>query len=128
MRASAIIIKDKKILLVHRKRNGKEYWVLPGGRIEEGENGEEAILREVREETGLFGKNPRLAFRDFDVNSENHYYLVDVDSFEVKLGGPEAKRNSKENWYQPEWINLGEIRNLNLLLEKAKVKLQKNLK
>lgn len=34
-RVRAIIIKDKKILLIHRIKKGDEYWVFPGGGVEE---------------------------------------------------------------------------------------------
>jgi ADP-ribose pyrophosphatase YjhB (NUDIX family) len=49
---SAVILSDKKeILLQERVDNGK--WSLPGGTIEPGETVEEAIIREVMEETGF---------------------------------------------------------------------------
>lgn len=51
--ASAFVIekKEKKILLVKHKKFNK--WVQPGGHIEPNESPEEAVLREVYEETGL---------------------------------------------------------------------------
>lgn len=51
--ASAFVINPytKKILLVKHKKNRK--WTQPGGHIEGNETPEEAVLREVYEETGL---------------------------------------------------------------------------
>jgi 8-oxo-dGTP diphosphatase len=49
-----IIFKDKKILLIKRKNNPfKDKWALPGGFLEYGEKVEDAVIREIYEETGL---------------------------------------------------------------------------
>jgi mutator protein MutT len=50
------IIKDDsgRLLLIKRGHEpGKGLWSIPGGRIEAGETDEDAVVREVREETGL---------------------------------------------------------------------------
>jgi len=50
------VIRDSagRILLVQRGHEpGKGLWSVPGGRIEPGETDEQAVAREVREETGL---------------------------------------------------------------------------
>jgi 8-oxo-dGTP diphosphatase len=50
----ALIIEGDRILLVERAREPlKDWWSLPGGVVETGERLEEALRREVREETGL---------------------------------------------------------------------------
>ena len=57
----------KEVLLVKRVRDG--YWVIPGGSIEEGETVEEAVIREVREETGY---NVKVLSRVGDYYRPNH--------------------------------------------------------
>jgi len=50
----AIISKDKSLLFLRRKNSpAKGQWWFPGGRIRKGETLEEALYREVKEETGL---------------------------------------------------------------------------
>jgi len=50
----AIIVKEDKILLIKRGHEPyRGYWALPGGFVEWGETVEEALKREVMEETGL---------------------------------------------------------------------------
>ena len=41
------------LLILRGHEPGKGLWSIPGGRIEPGETDEQAVIREVREETGL---------------------------------------------------------------------------
>src|SRR5262245_21885160 len=59
--AFAIILDSDLILLV--KARDKDTWQLPGGRIETGESPVDAVVREVKEETGLLAQVGRLTGR-----------------------------------------------------------------
>ncbi len=48
---------DKVLLLQKPRRN---WWVAPGGKMESGESIRDAVIREYREETGIYLKNPDL--------------------------------------------------------------------
>lgn len=67
IRVGAIIMKDGKILMVGNERDNYLYSV--GGRIKFGETAQEAIVREVFEETGVKMEVDRLGFVH-----ENYFY------------------------------------------------------
>ncbi|MBE6617839.1 MAG: NUDIX domain-containing protein [Ruminococcaceae bacterium] len=67
VRAGAIIIKNGKVLMVGNERDNYLYSV--GGRIKFGETAEEAVVREVYEETGVKMEIDRLGFVH-----ENYFY------------------------------------------------------
>ena len=66
VRAGAIIMKDGKLLMVG---NDRDYLYSVGGRVKFGETAEEAVVREVLEETGVQMEIDRLGFVH-----ENYFY------------------------------------------------------
>jgi ADP-ribose pyrophosphatase YjhB (NUDIX family) len=64
VRVTGILIESEKVLLVKQKVANRD-WSLPGGRVENGETLEEAMIREMKEETGL------------DVKVKNLLYVCD---------------------------------------------------
>ena len=61
-----LITNDKgEILIIQRSKNEDvlpEYWDIPGGTLEDGEDPATGAIRETREETGIDITNPRLFF------------------------------------------------------------------
>ena len=56
----AVVVHDGAVLLVRRANPPQAgTWGFPGGKVELGETAAAAALRELREETGLDGGNPR---------------------------------------------------------------------
>lgn len=83
----AIIIKEGQVAMIHSLKY--DYYKFPGGGIEKGETKEEALVREVKEETGLivkeetikeFGMVHRIQKGDYEdvFIQDNYYYLCDV--------------------------------------------------
>ena len=66
IRAGAIIMKNGKLLMVG---NDRDYFYSVGGRLKFGETAEEAVVREVFEETGVQMDIDRLGFVH-----ENYFY------------------------------------------------------
>jgi len=93
----ALVIKDKQILLVQRGQGsyleiGK--WALPGGYLEMDETAEQAVGREVKEETGYdcevikffrLNDNPRRPFENNRQSVELIYLMKPLE----KTGGPD---------------------------------------
>jgi len=120
LRAAGIIIKDNQVLLMHRRREGREYWIIPGGGVEEGESREQTLKREIKEEVGMTVTICRPVFETDESLSHTIFFLCEVKDDQPQLGGPELQRHSPDNWYQPEWIPLDTVKSLPLYPAKAK--------
>ncbi|MGV2686530.1 NUDIX domain-containing protein, partial [Clostridium perfringens] len=53
VRVTGILIEDERILLVKQSVSSERGWSLPGGRVDQGERGEEALFRAMEEDTGV---------------------------------------------------------------------------
>lgn len=106
--AAGVVFRDAEVLLVRRKASpyaGR--WSLPGGAVELGETVHDAVVREVREETGL-DVEPKEVVGVYDnIITEGdrvrfHYLLVD---FLCRLIGGELDPGSDASaaeWVPPE--------------------------
>jgi 8-oxo-dGTP diphosphatase len=89
-RARAIIVRDRAVALIERRRDGLLYYVFPGGGLEHDETPETAALREVREELGLLAEIDRLVAqfrRDGDLQ---FFFLATITGGAFSAGGIRA--------------------------------------
>jgi 8-oxo-dGTP diphosphatase len=111
--AVAIIVNsDNKILLLKRSNDPKQWmpskWALVGGAIDKGETPEEAVKREIKEETGLeINKfiNTFTIKRHKDSIETMFACRYDGDPTDIKLN----EENTNYGWYDIEEINYLEI-------------------
>ncbi len=83
----AIIERNKKILLTKRNHEPfKDYWCIPGGHIDFGEEPEQAIKREVKEETNLKVKSLKFFGYYSEIHKEINWHAV-VLAFICKTEG-----------------------------------------
>ena len=125
-----IVNYNDKIVLIHRiktKDDGtvRDYYVTPGGKIEENESHEEALRREIKEELGIEIeiKDLCLELDDRDYNdSFQYFYNCNYKGGELGAGdGPEF--TDKENYkgvFEIVLVDKKEISKLNLVPEKIK--------
>ena len=125
-----IVNYNDKIVLIHRiktKDDGtvRDYYVTPGGKIEENESHEEALSREIKEELGIEIeiKDLCLELDDRDYNhSFQYFYNCNYKAGELGTGdGPEF--TDKENYkgvFEIVLVDKKEISKLNLVPEKIK--------
>ncbi len=95
---AVIPFSSNKILLIKRRTVPfSGYWALPGGRVESGETVEQAIVREVKEETGLdvavVRKIGEYHEQGVQGGLEYDYYPA---CFLVKVVGGETKKQESE--------------------------------
>ena len=71
--------------MVCHQTSFRTYWTFPGGGVEEGETLEQAVIREVKEETGLDVKVVRLLFEeDYDAGI-SYCYLAELIGENMEL-------------------------------------------
>ena len=121
----AIIVRkeDNRVLLVRRSNPPLQgEWSIPGGLVETGETTKQAIIREVREETGLEVEPVKLVevferiLRDQDARVEYHFVLID---YLCRVISGEAHPSSDVS--EARWVRLEELESLAVAKETCEV-------
>lgn len=121
----AIVIKDDQLLVMHRNKFGNEYETLPGGGVELGEVPEDAVSRELSEETSIIVGGKRLVFEEAagDPYGTQLVYLCEYIAGEPQLApdSEEAFINKLgKNLYEPKWVPLSDLSKMPFLSENLK--------
>lgn len=139
-----------KMLFIKRNRpnykDGADYYVTPGGHIDEGETAKQAVVREIKEETGIDVRPLRVLYKQMKpwgkvkdkemeaffaceyrggeimMNPESEEYAEDIAEKLDRYGRPVGT-------YEPVWVNLARVfePDFNMRPEQVKEQLQKDL-
>ena len=97
--------KDNKVACIKYKNINKDYFDIPGGKIEDGETEIQTCIREFKEETGLELKDPKLKGISFWKDStEGIIFIYTAEKVDGDLQESEEGRL--------EWIDISELDNI----------------
>lgn len=108
--ARAIIIENGNLLVMRRDKQGMQYYTLVGGRINDGESPEEAVAREVMEETGLKVTSQTLVYTEKHAAPYNSQFVyvctvAPHGPIGIMLGSDEEILNRDGmNMHDPAWV------------------------
>lgn len=111
-RVQAMVIRENKILLVKHNMNGRIFYCMPGGGVDEGETYETAVLRELKEEAVVDGEIERKLSIQIkpDNRGEVHTFLVKISDDAVPQAGVDPEFTEEEQTIIGiEWLALSEI-------------------
>ena len=114
--AAAIIHKDDKVLATQRGYGDyKDWWEFPGGKIEEGETPEAALIREIREEL-----DSEIEVEQYLTTVEHDYpeFHLSMDCYWCKLKSGKLTLIEHE---AAKWLPLDNLRQVNWLPADVKV-------
>jgi len=115
--ARGVCVRGGRLLLCRAKGGGSTY--LPGGHIEFGETGREALVREVKEELGVDSSTGAFlgAVENSFLQHDKPHAEINL-VYELKLGdgdGEPPPLKSQEDWIEFEWCDLNRLDDANLL-------------
>jgi 8-oxo-dGTP pyrophosphatase MutT (NUDIX family) len=115
IRAGIVLIQDNKVALIERHRAGLDYFVFPGGGVDEGESPEQAAIREAMEELGLqIAIRRKVAEVQMGKRSQQVYFLAEQTGGEFGTGTGEEFTVSdpdhpQQGIYIPIWMPIDEL-------------------
>ncbi|WEV36732.1 NUDIX domain-containing protein [Lactobacillus sp. ESL0677] len=105
------------MLLIHRLKNGRDYWVVPGDGAKGQETPAQTAIREIHEELQIV-LTPDELQQLFVLQEQEREVFFYVESAQVTtpdISGEEAERASATNVYLPTWVKVNNLSQTNLM-------------
>jgi 8-oxo-dGTP diphosphatase len=124
-KAVGIIRRDDNHFLIAERPNGKPYggyWEFPGGKVEPGEQVQDALARELFEEIGITVLNS-VSFMQVYHECPEYPVLLDVYLVENFEGDAQGMEGQRVKWVTPEDFSLYEFPPASPMILEAVVKM-----
>ena len=108
VRVAGVVVKDESVLFIKQEKNGKEYWLLPGGGLDYGETFYNCLKREFQEELNIEIEPKEMLFLsegiapDLSRHIVSVYFKAEWISGDIKLGEEMILKEAK-------FINISEM-------------------
>lgn len=112
-----IIIKDDKVLVMFRRKKGREYYTFPGGHMRYYEQPIDTAIRELKEETTIEIQDLKPAYdyiNHIEPEEKQYYFVGKWKSGIPTLSGEESRAVCEDNYYEPMWVDISTVPKLNL--------------
>ena len=114
MRSAVILLSGESLCLIERVRDGRTYYLFPGGKVEAGESPEQAARREALEELGLEVVVKQLVAEVHFGDARQLFYAAETVGGVFGSGRGEelaSPETSVRGSYRPVWLSPSEIEN-----------------
>jgi 8-oxo-dGTP diphosphatase len=121
-RGRVVIVENGAVALIERRRDGRTYYVFPGGGVEPGETMREAAQREAEEELGLQVEVGQLLAEDVYEGEVNAFFAARIVGGDFGSGRGEELRAdaaSPSGSYRPIWVATSKLDQLPLLPDRV---------
>lgn len=108
IRAAAAVVSRGSIYLVRHEKDGRGYWMLPGGGVQWGEEMDAALRREWIEETGYEIAVGDLLLVKESIHPAGERHLVHM-IFAGKIIGGQAKPSEDPRVVEARWVPLADF-------------------
>jgi len=118
-----VIVEDARLALIERVRDGKTYYLFPGGGVEPGETPEQAAVREAHEELGVDVELGGVIHEERFAGSGFVFFAARIVGGEFGTGAwpdhadEDELRLAKDGTHEAVWVPLADLRDLEIGLD-----------
>lgn len=114
MRASMFVLDQtvRYVAIIKRYKDGRNYYVVPGGKVEAHENIQQAAIREIAEELGLAIEQSDIFDAIIEKGNVFYFAKTNYSCLPLKIQGEEKERSHPHNSYEPMWLEWKQLSKL----------------